>query len=79
MKFLSRGVSYDPSKPYANLILAWGTQPKKTVTGDTTMIDDFFATLKDRYDLQSLEVSFPEVLKNLKMSGSDNWEIFVSN
>ena len=40
-----RGTAYDPSKPYANMILAWGTTPSKTVTGDTTMIDDFFATL----------------------------------
>ena len=57
-----RGSAYDPSMPYANLILAFGTAPSHTVDGDTTMIDDFFATLKDRYDLQTLEVSFPKVL-----------------
>ena len=60
-----RGAPYMPSTLMANLIMAWGCAPSKMVLADTRMIHDFFDTLRDRFNPNTLAVSFPSVLDDM--------------
>ena len=64
----------------SNLILAFGCQPSRGNVPDTKMLDEFFETLRDKYDRRTLSLTFPRELDAMLANPQDaQWELWRSN
>ena len=76
-----RRVQYMPVDKMSNFISCFGSGPNEGVLADTCMMHDFTDTLKSRFDKQTLQVTFPQVLDNMLGDRKNDckWEFWKSN
>ena len=62
------------------MILAYGCQPSQGIVDGAKMIEDFFQTLRDKYDKRTLSLVLPRELDAMLSNPRDaQWEFWRSN